>query len=152
MQDVKQNVWRDKKKFHNPVILFLFWFVSFLYHSGSQKDLLQNSSLVVLDFFFILFRFLLCCLGRFCFLGDFLCGGGEEVFFIIHKQIFDDFSIFLYIFFYIGIFFLEALLENNPWKKSCFCSSFLSNFRPGWSWVFFVFVLIFFDFSWLVFK
>ena len=24
MQDVKQNVWRDKKKFHNPVILFLF--------------------------------------------------------------------------------------------------------------------------------
>jgi len=144
--------WRDKKKFHNPVILFLFWIVSFHYHFFSKsKKTNFRISLVVLDFFHS-FSFFYFVGGNFVFLGIFFCMWGEEVFFIIHKQIFDDFSIFLYIFFYIGIFFLEALLENNPRKKSCFCSSFLSNFRPGWSWVFFVFVLIFFDFSWLVFK
>jgi len=143
--------WRDKKKFHNPVILFLFWFVSFHYHSFRSQKRLTSEFLWLFWIFFILFRFFN-LLGAILFFGGFFLYVGEEVFFIIHKQIFDDFSIFLYIFFYIGIFFLEALLENNPWKKSCFCSSFLSNFRPGWSWVFFVFVLIFFDFSWLVFK
>ena len=49
-----------------------------------------------------------------------------------------------FFFLYIGIFFLEALLENNPRKKSCFCSSFLFIFSTWlFRFVFFVFGLIF---------
>jgi len=55
-------------------------------------------------------------------LGDFLCGGGEEVFFIIHKQIFDDFSIFLYIFFslYRHFFFFELYLKITQGRNLVF--------------------------------
>jgi len=64
--------------------------------------------------------------------GFFLMCMWEEVFFIIHKQIFDDFSIFLYIFFsYRHFFFLNLYLKKvNQWKKSSFFLLFLfsSNF------------------------
>ena len=126
------------------MILFLFWFVSFHYHSFRSQKRLTSEFLWLFWIFFILFRFFN-LLGAILFFWGFFLYVGEEVFFIIHKQIFDDFSIFLYIFFlYIGIFFLEALLENNPRKKSCFCSSFLFIFSTWlYRFVFFVFGLIF---------
>jgi predicted membrane protein len=82
--------WRDKKKFHNPVILFLrfvflFWAVPFSFFLEFQ----------------LFFSFLTFFFGEGVFLGSCCCccsGGRKMIFFIIHKQIFQDFSIFLYIF------------------------------------------------------
>jgi len=123
--------WRDKKKFHNPVILF-FVFDSFLSlpFLKSKKTELQNFSGCFEFFFHILFLFLRrCCWGRFCFLGIFFCVWGREVFFIIHKQIFDDFSIFLYIFFslYRHFFFLKLYLKITHGRNLVFV--FLFSFK-----------------------
>jgi len=145
--------WRDKKKFHNPVILFLFWIVSFHYHFFSKsKKTNFRISLVVLDFFHS-FSFFYFVGGNFVFLGISFCMWGEEVFFIIHKQIFDDFSIFLYIFFlYRHFFFLKLYLKITHRRNLVFVPLFFQIFDLVDLGVFYVFVLIFFDFSWLVFK
>lgn len=102
-------------------------------------------------FFFSFFFFFYFVWGDFVFWGFFFCVW-EEVFFIIHKQIFDDFSIFLYIFFslYRHFFFLNLYLKITH-GKNLFLFLFSFNFRPGYLG-FLCFCLVLFDFSWLVFK
>lgn len=122
--------WRDKKKFHNPVILF-FVFDSFLSLPFlKSKKTNFRISLVVLNFFFIFFFFFYDVVGGdFVFWGIFFCVWGREVFFIIHKQIFDDFSIFLYIFFslYRHFFFLKLYLKITHGRNLVFV--FLFSFK-----------------------
>jgi len=103
--------WRDKKKFHNPVILFLrfvflFWAVPFSFSGISAFFFLSN--------FFV---------GGGCFFWVVLVvvrGGRKMIFFIIHKQIFQDFSIFLYIFLilYRHFFLWNLYSKINQGKRS----------------------------------
>lgn len=56
-------------------------------------------------------------------------GGRKMIFFIIHKQIFQDFSIFLYIFLILyRLFFVKPLLKNKSGKKKQnFCKYLFSS-------------------------
>lgn len=65
--------WRDKKKFHNPVILFLFWFVSFHNHSFRSQKRLTSEFLWLFWIFFHSFSFFTLFGGDFVFWGIFFC-------------------------------------------------------------------------------
>jgi hypothetical protein len=77
MQDVKQNVWRDKKKFHNPVILFLIRFFSLPF--WKSKRLASEFFSGCFGFFFHSFSFFTLLFGAILFFGGFFVwwGGGS---------------------------------------------------------------------------
>jgi len=114
--------WRDKKKFHNPVILFLrfvflFWAVPFSFF-------FWNFSFFFLSNFF--FR------GG-CFFGLFLLllfGVGERWFFLSYiSRFFKIFRFFCTFFWFcIDIFFVKPLLKNKSGKKKQnFCKYLFSS-------------------------
>jgi len=137
-----------KKSFIILWFCFLFLIRFFHYHSWSQKRLTSEFLWLFWIFFSYSFSFFNDVVwGDFVFWGIFFCVWGREVFFIIHKQIFDDFSIFLYIFFslYRHFFFLKLYLKITHGRNLVFVFLFSFKFWPGLSRVFFVFCLVFFD-------
>jgi len=114
--------WRDKKKFHNPVILFLrfvflFWAVPFSFFLEFQ----------------LFFSFLTFFSGRVFFFGLFLLllfGVGERWFFLSYiSRFFKIFRFFCTFFWFcIDIFFVKPLLKNKSGKKKQnFCKYLFSS-------------------------
>ena len=113
--------WRDKKKFHNPVILFLrfvflFWAVPFSFFLEFQ-----------LFFSFLTFFFRGGCFFGFLLL---LFGVGERWFFLSYiSRFFKIFRFFCTFFWFcIDIFFVKPLLKNKSGKKKQnFCKYLFSS-------------------------